>query len=226
MYDIPERVFPPEVLDAKPIPAPEAKKELLVRAARAMGIGTARDVAMYFHVDQWWDRSKVNGRRPPAQTPLLFNELVEDGRLERVTVEGWKQPGYVVPGAKVPRSVDARAIVSPFDPLMWERRWTKAVFGFDYQIEIYVPAPQRIYGYYVLPFLLGEGFAGRVDLKADRKTSTLLVQAAYVEAGADPKTVAEALAGELRNMARWLELEGISVAAKGDLAKPLLEALR
>ncbi|HET9769491.1 MAG TPA: crosslink repair DNA glycosylase YcaQ family protein, partial [Acidimicrobiia bacterium] len=220
-----ERVFPAEVL-AKRVPADEAKKELLVRAARAMGVGTARDVAMYFHVDQWWDRSKVNGRRPPARTHLLFDELVEDGRLEKVTVEGWKQPGYVVPGARVPRSVDARAIVSPFDPLLWERRWTKAVFGFDYQIEIYVPAPKRIYGYYVLPFLMGDGFAGRVDLKADRKAAKLLVQAAYVEAGADPEAVAEALAGELRLTARWLGLDGITVAANGDLARPLRRALR
>ena len=225
LYDIPERVFPAEVL-AKRVPADEAKKELLVRAARAMGVGTARDVAMYFHVDQWWDRSKVNGRRPPARTHLLFDELVEDGRLEKVTVEGWKQPGYVVPGARVPRSVDARAIVSPFDPLLWERRWTKAVFGFDYQIEIYVPAPKRIYGYYVLPFLMGDGFAGRVDLKADRKAAKLLVQAAYVEAGADPEAVAEALAGELRLTARWLGLDGITVAANGDLARPLRRALR
>ena len=225
LYDIPERVFPPEVLSAKPVPEPDAKKELLVRATRAMGVGTARDVAMYLHIDSWWDRSKVGGRRAPAQTHLLFDELVEDGRLDRVTVEGWKQPGYVVPGAKVPRSIDARAIVSPFDPLMWERRWTKAVFDFDYLIEIYVPAPKRIYGYYVLPFLLGEGFAGRVDLKAERKTSTLLVQAAYVEAGHDPTTVAEALAGELVHTARWLELDGITIAGKGDLARPLRRAL-
>lgn len=224
LYDIPERVFPPEVLKAKPVPEPEAKKELLVRAARAMGVGTARDVAMYFHIDSWWDRGTVDGRRAPAQTHRLFDELVEDGRLERVTVEGWKQPGYAVPGARIPKSIDARAIVSPFDPLMWERRWTKAVFGFDYQIEIYVPAAKRIYGYYVLPFLLGERFAGRVDLKADRKASILLVQAAYVEAGLDPKAVAEALALELGHMARWLGLDRIKVATKGDLAEPLRRA--
>jgi uncharacterized protein len=110
--------------------------------------------------------------------------------------------------------------------LMWERRWTKAVFGFDYQIEIYVPAPKRIYGYYVLPFLLGQNFAARIDLKADRKTSTLLVQAAYAEPGTDPPTVAEALATELHHMADWLRLERITVAPKGDLAKPLRQALR
>ena len=221
VYDIPERVFPPEVLEAPPVPAPEAKKELLVRAARAMGVGTARDVAMYLHIDHPWDRAKVDGRRAPARTQQLFDELVEDGRLERMTVEGWKQPGYVVPGVRIPRSVAARAIVSPFDPLLWERRWTKAVFGFDYQIEIYVPQPQRVYGYYVLPFLLGENFAGRVDLKADRKTSTLLVQAAYAEPGSDPDTVAEALAGELGEMARWLGLGPVAVAEKGNLAERL-----
>lgn len=218
-YDIPERVFPPELLNAKPVPAPEAKKELLVRAARAMGVGTARDVAMYLRIDHWPDRTTANGRRAPGGTQLLFDELVEDGRLEQVAVEGWKQPGYVVPGAKIPRSVDSRAIVSPFDPVLWERRWTKAVFGFDYRIEIYVPAAKRIYGYYVLPFLMGDRFAGRVDLKADRKTSSLLVQAAYVEAGSDPEAVAEALAAELRHMAGWLGLEGINVADKGNLAR-------
>jgi uncharacterized protein len=226
LYDIPERVFPRELLKAKSVPAADAKKELLVRAARAMGVGTARDIAMYFHVDQWWDRARVNGTRPRAKTSLLFDELVDDGRLEKVKVEGWKQAGFMVPGAKVPRAVDARAIVSPFDPLMWERRWTKSVFDFDYQIEIYVPAPKRIYGYYVLPFVLGDRFAGRVDLKADRKASTLLVHAAYAEAGRDAKEVATALAAELRSMASWLALGAIKVGAKGNLAKPLAAAIR
>jgi uncharacterized protein YcaQ len=226
LYDLPERVFTREVLKAKPLPEAEGKKELLVRAARAMGVGTARDVAMYFHVDMWWDRARADGTRRRANTNVLFDELVEDGRLQRVKVEGWKQPGYIVPGAKIPRTVDARAIVSPFDPLMWERRWTKSVFDFDYQIEIYVPAPKRIYGYYVLPFLMGEGFAGRVDLKADRKASKLLVQAAWVESGRRSGEVAAALADELRSVARWLELETISVAARGNLATALRSAVR
>ena len=225
LYDISERVVPRDVLDAAPIAARDAKKELLVRAARAMGVGTAKDIAQYFHVDAWWDRVSVGGRRPPSKMQPLFDELAEDGRLERVRVEGWKQPAYVVPGVRIPPSVDARAIVSPFDPLMWERKWTKAVFDFDYQIEIYVPAPKRIYGYYVLPFLLGDRFAARVDLKADRKASTLIVHAAYVEAGLNADDVAGALAEELRSIATWLTLESFAVGRKGNLARPLKRAL-
>jgi uncharacterized protein YcaQ len=226
LYDLPERVLPQAVLDARTVDAHDAKKELLVRAARAMGVGTAKDIAQYFHIDAWWDRSSVNGRRPPAKTQVLFDELVEAGRLERVRVEGWKQPGYVVPEAKIPRSIEARAIVSPFDPILWERKWTKAVFDFAYQIEIYVPAPKRVYGYYVLPFLFGDRFAARVDLKADRKTSTLIVHAAYVEPGFDAAAVADALAGELRSLARWLSLESFTISSKGNLARPLKRAIR
>ena len=225
VYDLSDRVFPKAVLEAKAVAERDAKKELLVRAARAMGVGTAKDIAQYFHIDAWWDRSSVNGRRPPAKTHLLFDELAEDGRLERVRVEGWKQPAFVVPDVRIPQSVDARAIVSPFDPVLWERKWTKAVFDFEYQIEIYVPAPKRIYGYYVLPFLMGDKFAARVDLKADRKASTLMVHAAYVEAGRDAGTVAAALADELRSVARWLSLESFAVGRKGNLAKALKRAL-
>ena len=190
-----------------------------------MGVGAPRDIAQYFQIDAWWDRLSLNGRRPPAKTEQLFRELVEEGRLECVRVEGWARPAYVVRGARIPRSLDARAIVSPFDPVLWERRWTKAVFDFDYQIEIYVPGPKRIYGYYVLPFLMGDRFAARVDLKADRKTSTLVVHAAYIEAGLDPPTVADALADELRSVASWLVLESFAVGRKGNLATPLRRAL-
>jgi uncharacterized protein YcaQ len=226
IYDLPERVVPEHVLRAPAVAAAEAKKALIVRAARAMGVGTAKDIAQYFHIDAWWDRQSVGGRRTPANTQILFDELVEDGRLRRAHVEGWKAPAYVVPGARVPRTVDVRAIVSPFDPLLWERKWTRAVFGFDYQIEIYVPAPKRIHGYYVLPFLMGDRFAARVDLKADRKASTLIVHAAYLEAGFDPSAVASALAAELRSLAAWLSLESFAVGAKGSLARPLKRALR
>ena len=225
VYDLSERVFPKAVLEASPVPDRDAKKELLVRAARAMGVGTAKDIAQYFHVDAWWDRSSVNGRRPPAKTHLLFDELVEDGRLERVRVEAWKQSAFVTPGVRIPRSVDARALVSPFDPILWERTWTSAVFGFEYQIEIYVPAPKRIHGYYVLPFVMGDRFAARVDLKADRKTSTLVVHAAYLEPRLDAGDTAAALADELRSMARWLSLESFAVGRKGNLARGLKRAL-
>lgn len=219
LYDIPERVLPQSILNAKPIHADEAKKQLLVRAARAMGVGTARDIARYFQVDAWWDRRTIKGRREPSKTGRLFDELVEDGRLERAQVERWAAPGYIVPRARVPRSIEATAIVSPFDPLVWERAWTKAVFDFTYQIEIYVPAHKRIHGYYVLPFLMGDRFAARVDLKADRKSSTLIVHAAYVEPGFDPRRVGQALAEELRAMARWLSLESFKVGRKGNLAR-------
>jgi uncharacterized protein YcaQ len=225
LYDLSERVLPTAVLEANAVADRDAKKELLVRAARAMGVGTARDIAQYFHVDAWWDRSSVNGRRPPAKTHLLFDELVEDGRLERVRVEGWQATAFVVPGVRIPRSVHARAIVSPFDPILWERKWTSEVFGFEYQIEIYVPAPKRIYGYYVLPFLMGDRFAARVDLKADRKTSTLVVHAAYLERNASASETAAALADELRSMAQWLSLESFAVGPRGNLARGLKRAL-
>src|SRR5204863_7122708 len=118
-----------------------------------------------------------NGRRKAVTTYQLFDGLVEEGRLERVRVSGWKQPAFVVPGVRIPRSVDARAIVSPFDPVLWERKWTKAIFDFDYQIEIYVPGPKRVYGYYVLAFLMGDRLAARGDLEGEWKTSTVSVQA-------------------------------------------------
>jgi uncharacterized protein YcaQ len=225
LYDLPDRVLPASVVAAPPVGERDAKKALIVRAARAMGVGTAKDIAQYFHVDSWWDRQSVGGRRPPGKTETLFDELVEAGRLEPARVEGWKRPAYVVADARIPRSVDARAIVSPFDPLMWERKWTKSVFDFDYQIEIYVPAPKRVYGYYVLPFLMGDRFAARVDLKADRKASTLIVQASHVEAERDASDVAAALADELRSMAAWLALDTFAVARKGNLAQTLRRSL-
>ena len=225
LYDIPERVIPDAVRRAKTLAPEDAKKALILRAARAMGVGMAGDIAQYFHIDAWWDRLSVNGRRLPAKTGVLFDELVEAAELQRVRVAGWTKPAFIVSGARIPKAVDVQAIVSPFDPVLWERRWTKAVFGFDYQIEIYVPGPKRIYGYYVLPFLLGDRFAARVDLKADRKTSTLIVHASYVESGMDAKRVAASLAGELRSMADWLALESFVVHPKGNLATALKREL-
>ncbi len=224
-YDLTERVIP-ESVRRMPVPAIEdAQKALIVRAVRAMGVGTAKQILQYFHIDCWWDRLTVNGRRKPAIAARLFDELVEDGRIVPARVDKWPQPAYIAADTKAPRAIEARAIVSPFDPVLWERQWTSAVFGFDYQIEIYVPEPKRIYGYYVLPFLMGNRFAARVDLKADRARSTLLVRAAYVEAHAKPAAVASALADELRSMAGWLSLERFAVAGKGNLAARLKREL-
>lgn len=221
LYDIPERVIPKAVLDAPAPLADDARKHLLVKAAIAHGIGAGRDIAGYFHLGNWWDRQAVNGKRGRSEAPRLIRELVDEGRLLQASVEGWDEPAYVAPGAKVPKRVEARALVSPFDPLMWNRTPTKRLFGFDYQIEIYVPEPKRIYGYYCLAFVLGDEIVGRVDLKADRKTATLVVPGAFAEDGREGKRIAAALGAELRRMAEWLGLERIVVGERGDLARPL-----
>lgn len=221
LYDLTERVVPAHVLNAAPISERNAKKELFIRAASAMGVGTARDIAQYFHVDAWWDRRSPAGRLAPSNRQELFDELVEEGRLQLAHIEGWKRPGYVLPRARIPQTAEACAIVSPFDPVLWERKWTKSVFDFDYQIEIYVPAAKRVYGYYVLPFLLGDRFAARVDLKADRKASTLIVRAAWLEPGETARKVARALAAELMSLGAWLSLERFRLGEEGAPAATL-----
>lgn len=213
VYDLAERVIPPEVL-AIPTPSePDARKELLVLAARHHGVATLEDLTDYH-------RQKNAPCRP------LLRELVEDGRLLDASVEGWSRPAYLHPDATRTRRVDARALLTPFDPVVWNRDRALRLFDFDYRIEIYVPKPKRRYGYYVLPFLLGERLVGRVDLKADRARSVLLVPGAYAEPGIDVDSAAEQLAIELRSMAAWLDLDaGIEVGPRGDLATPLRHAL-
>lgn len=207
-YCDPTTVVPADVL-ARPRPEDrDALVALLERSARGHGVGTARDLADYF-------RLPIKVVRP------LLEEMADEGVVERVEVEGWRQPAYVHPDAHLPRWVRACALVSPFDSVMWERDRVERVFGFTYRIEIYVPKPKRTYGYYVLPFLLGDRYVARVDLKADRAASALLVQSAFAEDGVDHLEVAERLAGELRTMATWLGLGDIVVKDRGDLAPTL-----
>ncbi len=211
VYDLTERVLPTEVL-ALPTPSrPDAQRELVRLASRALGVATERDLRDYFRL-----------RVDEARTAV--HDLVESGELTAVEVAGWKQPAYLHPEARVPRTVRAATLVSPFDPILWERSRTQRLFGFDYRIEIYVPAAQRVHGYYVLPFLLGEHLAARVDLKSDRKAGVLRVLSCWSEPGRDsydPAVVASALAAELARASAWQGLSAVVVEPRGDLAASL-----
>ncbi len=208
MYDITERVIPADVLARPAVPELEARKELLVLAAGHHGVATVADLADYH-------------RQKPAVCEPLIAELVEEGRLLPVAVEGWDRPAYVLPDVKVPRRVGARALLSPFDPIVWRRERAERLFGFHYRIEIYTPKAKRRYGYYVLPFLLGDELVGRVDLKADRAAGALMVQSAWGEPGIAEVEVADELYEELELMAGWLGLERVELAGPGDLSPAL-----
>ena len=212
-YDITERVVPRAVLERRVPDAIEAQRALLLIAACALGVGTARDMADYY-------------RMPVVRSRALLDELANEHALRKVSVEGWREPAYLHPEAKAPRVVQAQALLTPFDSLIWERDRTERIFGFRYRIEIYLPENKRQFGYYVLPFLLGDRLVARVDLKADRAARSLLVRAAHIEPDAQAGDVAPALADELRTMARWLELDRVVVSRRGSLASALGRAMR
>ncbi|MBS44769.1 MAG: cytoplasmic protein [Nocardioides sp.] len=211
LYDLPERVLPSAVL-ATATPSVEEQHRILVeRAAASYGVATARDLADYY-------------RMAVAPTQRAVDALVEDDVLEQVTVEGWTRPAYLYREARRPRRVPARTLLSPFDPVVWERDRSERLFDFHYRIEIYVPADQRVHGYYVLPFLLGDELVARVDLKADRATGRLLVPGAFAEDGA-PDGVGAELAAELWRLAGGLGLDQVVVGERGDLVPELSAAV-
>jgi len=215
VYALAEQVLPAELLGVE-VPRADAHRELVAQAARAHGIATVKDLADYF-------------RLKTAPTLAAVHELEERGDLVPVEVPGWGRNGaagraWLHAEARLPRRIDAAAVLSPFDPVVWERARAERLFGFRYRIEIYTPAPQRVYGYYVLPVLVGDELVGRVDLKSDRQAGVLRVQAAWAEPGA-PAHTAEVLAGVLRRTADWQGLSDVVVAPRGTLAEGLAAAL-
>jgi hypothetical protein len=211
VYGLPEKVLPKAIVQAPTPSREEAQRQLLRIAVRAMGVGTAFDLRDYF-------------RMPVADAKARTAELVEAGELVPVTVKGWREPAYMDPAARRPRRVDAQALLSPFDNLIWYRERTERMFGVRYRIEIYTPAHKRTHGYYVLPFLEGDALTAKVDLKSDRKAGVLIVQASQAEPWASEATPVR-LAQELKLMAGWLGLQSVRVERKGDLAGALGDAV-
>jgi uncharacterized protein YcaQ len=206
-YDVVERVLPPEVL-VREVDEEDAVRELTLRAATALGVGTEADIRDYFRL--------AAGQVKPA-----IAKLVADGELDQVDVDGWSAPAYQRSGRSVPRVKRGTALLCPFDPLIFFRPRVQRLFGFHYRLEIYTPAAQRQYGYYVWPLLLDGELVGRVDLRADRVANALHVVGAFIERDRSPSRVAEALAGELEAMASWLGLAEVTVGNRGDLAGKL-----
>jgi hypothetical protein len=211
-YDLPERVMDNGTLSCQ-VSRHAGERSLLRQAARACGIATLQDLADYY-------RMSARDARPRVA------ELVEEGAFVEVSVEGWPAPAYLAADARVPQSINARALLSPFDPLVWYRPRALRLFDFHYRIEIYVPGHRRKWGYYVLPFLLDDAIVARVDLKADRKSGRLQVLSAHSEDRIDSSRCAHELALELHSLAQWLALDSVSVGRKGSLARDLAKEVK
>jgi uncharacterized protein len=211
-YDLTENVLPPDVL-SREVDDDDAIRELTLRAATALGLGTETDIRDYF-------------RLAPKQAKPAIAKLVADGELEPVDVDGWTTPAYLRAGQRIPRQDRGTALLCPFDPLIFFRPRIERLFNFHYRIEIYVPAAKRQFGYYVWPFLLDGRLVGRVDLKAERARDALHVVGAFTEPGEEPARVADAMATELCSMASWLGLSDVTVGDRGDLTKRLARSLR
>ena len=211
VYDLPERVIPNEHLTRR-LDRADAERELLSVAARSLGVATRQDLADYFRMPS------------PAAAPLI-EQLVESGELQPVDVEGWSVQAYLAAGARLPRAIDGCSLMSPFDPVVWFRPRAERLFNFHYRIEIYVPAGKRRWGYYVLPFRMGDDIVARVDLKADRKAGQLLVLAGHIENGAAASECADGLARELRMLGNWLCLDSVRVTRHNDFSRKLAAAI-
>jgi uncharacterized protein YcaQ len=202
LYDLPERVLPKRILET-PTPDPlEARRDLMERSARRLGVATEGDLRDYY-------------RLKPEMSRAALATLLEQGVVQQVTVQGWEKPAYLHRDAKaLPIDVDRAALLSPFDNLIWARERTERLFGMKFRLEIYTPQHKRVHGYFVLPFLLGDKLVARVDLKSDREAGALLVQDMHLEPGMVKSRVSKALNEELALLARWLKLDRV-VQKKG-----------
>jgi len=207
VYDLPERVIPKEHRETEPVPRVEAYRHLLTLAARHHAVGTVEDLADYYRLHL------------PTARPILA-EMAARGEVVEVDVAGWKNPAYADPNMVIPRRISTSSLLSPFDPVVWARDRVERLFGFRYRIEIYVPKPKRVHGYYVLPYRLGDQLVARVDLKADRQAGVLRVQGAYIEDGHDVRRVGEAMVRDLESMASWLGVDTLVRPRRGNLPLP------
>ena len=213
VYDLTERVIPANILNLPTPTADDAQRQLLNIAGQALGVASEADLRDYF-------------RLSATEAKPRIAELVENGDIYPVHIDNWKQPAYLHRNAKLPGKISAQALLTPFDPLVWERNRIERLFDFNYRIEIYTPVAKRRYGYYVLPFLVDERLAARVDLQADRNNQNLRVLACYIEDDITSEPVVTTLGVELLKLATWLNLSDVVIKQRGNLARPLRHAMK